>query len=224
MPEWIFWVGGFLLIAGLGAYGAAQRTKQARALAEKLGFRFIGAGGYEVVGPFVLLCYPHTIGPGLSNLSRGERDGVELTLFDYQTEGNAFTSVVLRAPGLEVPHVAAQPPSMKSGKGRVVFRPRLSVPFEFAERPHFKQLYWTTAETPAGLEVFTPALLDRLERDPGSYLEAVGDRVLVARTCLTPSGVSRLLTDDEVPAFLEEAMDLFRLVAVRRGWAPPPSS
>jgi hypothetical protein len=120
MPEWVFWVVGFAVIAGLGAYGAAQRTKQAEGLARKLGFRFIGPGGYDVVGPFVLLGYPTTIGPGLSNLSRGDRDGVELTLFDYQTEGNAFTSLVLRAPGLDVPHVAVQPPSMKSGKGRVV--------------------------------------------------------------------------------------------------------
>jgi hypothetical protein len=224
MPDWIFWVAGFVVLAGLGAYGAAQRTKQAEALARKLGFRFIGSGGYDVVGPFVLLGYPHTIGPGLSNLARGERDGVELTLFDYNTEHNGFTSVVLRAPGLEVPHVAVQPPSMKSGKGRVVFRPRLSVPLEFAERPGFKQLYWATADTPAGLEVFTPALLDRLERDPGFYLEALGDRVLVAKTRLQPSGLSRLLTDDEVPSFLDEAMELFRLVAVRRGWAPPGPS
>ena len=224
MPEWILWVAGFVVLAGLGAYGAAQRTKQAEGLARKLGFRFIGPGGFDVVGPFVLLGYPHTIGPGLSNLARGERDAVELTLFDYHTEGNAFTAVVLHAPGLDVPHVAAQPPSMKSSKGRVVFRPRLSVPFEFAERPGWKQLYWATAETPAGLEVFTPALLDRLERDPGFYLETIGDRVLVAKTRLQPNGVSRLLTDDEVPAFLDEAMELFRLVAVRRGWAPPRPS
>jgi hypothetical protein len=224
MPDWIFWVAGFLVLAGLGAYGAAQRAKQAEALAQKLGFRFLGPGGYDVVGPFVLLGYPHTIGPGIANIARGERSGVELTIFDYATDGNAFTSVVLRAPGLEVPHVAAQPPSMKTGKGSVTFRPRLSVPFEFAERPQFKQLYWASGEKAVGREVFTPALLDRLERDPGCYLEALGDRVLVARTRLVPSGVSRLLTDDEVPAFLEEAMELFRLVAVRRGWAPPPAS
>ena len=66
MPEWVFWVVGFAVIAGLGAYGAAQRTKQAEGLARKLGFRFIGPGGYDVVGPFVLLGYPTTIGPGLS--------------------------------------------------------------------------------------------------------------------------------------------------------------
>jgi hypothetical protein len=224
MPEWIFWVGGFLLIAGLGAYGAAQRTKQAEALARKLGFRFIGSGGYDVLGPFVLLGYPTTIGPGIANIARGERDGVEVTLFDHNTESNGFTAVVMHAPGLEVPHVAAQPPSMKNGKGRIIFRPRLSIPFEFPERPGFKQLYWATAETPAGLEVFTPALLERLERDPGFYLEGLGDRVLVAKTRLQQNGVSRLLTDDEVPAFLDEAMELFRLVAVRRGWAPPGAS
>jgi hypothetical protein len=83
--------------------------------------------------------------------------------------------------------------------------------------------YWATAETAAGLELFTPALLDRLERDPGFYLETLPDRVLVAKSRPTQSGVSRLLTDDEVPAFLDEALELFRLVAVRRGWAPPPS-
>jgi hypothetical protein len=224
MPDWIFWVVGFVALAALGAYGAAQRAKQAEALAGQLGFRFIGPGGYDVVGPFVLLGHPHTVGPGIANIARGERDGVELTLFDYTTDGNAFTSFVLRAPGLDLPHVAAQPPSMKTGKGSVTFRPRLSVPFEFAERPHFKQLYWASAATPAGREVFTPALLDRLERDPGFYLETIGDRVLVAKTRLLPNGVSRLLTDAEVPAFLEEAMELFRLLAVRRGWAPPPSS
>jgi hypothetical protein len=46
----------------------------------------------------------------------------------------------------------------------------------------------------------------------------------VAKTRLQPNGVSRLLTEDEVPAFLDEAMELFRLVAVRRGWAPPRPS
>lgn len=224
MPEWVFWVVGLAALAALGAYGAAQRTKQAQGLARTLGFRFIGPGGYDVVGPFVLLGYPATIGPGIANVARGEREGVELTLFDYATEGNAFTSLVLRAPGLDLPHVAAQPPSMTNGKGRLVFRPRLDVPFQFPERPGFERLYWATAETPAGLEVFTPALLDRLERDPGTYLETLGDRVLVARSCPQPNGVSRLLGDDEVPAFLDEALALFRLVAVRRGWAPPRAS
>jgi hypothetical protein len=170
------------------------------------------------VGPFVLLGHPHTIGPGIANVSRGEREGVELTLFDYSTEGNEFTSVVMRASGLDLPHVAAQPPSMVALNGLPVLRPRLSVPFEFAERPGFKSLYWATAERPTDREVFTPALLDRLEREPGIYLETLGDRVLVSKTRLKPDRRSRLLMDDEVPAFLDEAMALFKLVAVRRGW------
>ncbi len=218
MPDWIFWVAGFLALGALGAYGAAQRTKQAQGLASKLGFRFIGAGGYDVVGPFALLGHPHTIAPGFANLARGEREGVELTLFDYSTEGNDFTSVVIRAAGLDLPHVAAQPPSMVSLKGSLVLRPRLSVPLDFAERPGFKSLYWASAERPIDREVFTPALLEQLEREPGLYLETLGDRVLVSKTRLKPDRRSRLLTDDEVPAFLDEAMALFKLVAVRRGW------
>ena len=134
MPDWIFWVAGFLVLARLGAYGAAQRTKQARGLARKLGLRFIGAGGYDVVGPFVLLGYPHTIAPGISERRARRAGRVELTLFDYSTEGNAFTSVVLRASGLDLPHVAAQPPFIVTTNGRSMARPRLSVPFEFAER------------------------------------------------------------------------------------------
>lgn len=221
MPDWIFWVAGFLVLGALGAYGAAQRAKQAQGLAARLGLRFIGSGGYDVVGPFVLLGHPHTIGPGIANIARGERDGVELTLFDYSTENNEFTSVVLRAAGLDLPHVAAQPPSMVGLNGRIVMRPRLPVPLEFAERPGFKSLYWAAAERVADREVFTPALLEALEREPGIYLETLGDRVLVSKTRLKPDRRSRLLTDDEVPAFLDEAMELFRLVAVRRGWKPP---
>lgn len=220
MPDWIFWVGGFLALACLGAYGAAQRAKQAASLAERLGLRFIGSGGYDLVGPFALLGHPHTIAPGIANVARGERGGVELTLFDYSTESNDFTSVVLRAAGLDLPHVAVQPPSMVALNGRPVVRPRLSTPFEFAERPAFKSLYWATAERPTDREVFTPALLDQLEREPGIYLETLGDRVLVSKTRLKPDRRSRLLTDDEVPAFLDEAMALFKLVAVRRGWTP----
>jgi hypothetical protein len=223
MPDWIFWVAGFLALGALGAYGAAQRAKQAQGLAQRLGFRFIGAGGYDVVGPFVLLGHPHTIAPGIANIARGEREGVELALFDYATESNEFTSVVLRAPGLDLPHVAVGPPSMLSLNGRIVVRPRLSTPLEFAERPGFKSLYWATAEHATDREVFTPALLDQLEREPGIYLEALGDRVLVSKTRLKPDRRSRLLTDDEVPAFLDEALALFRLVAVRRGWKPTGS-
>ena len=218
MPDWIFWVAGFLALGALGAYGAAQRAKQAQGLAERLGFRFIGPGGYDVVGPFVLLGHPQTIAPAITNLARGERDGVELTLFDYATEYNEFTSVVLRAAGLDLPHVAAGPPSIVSFNGRIVIRPRLSAPLEFAERPGFKSLYWASAERPTDREVFTPALLEQLEREPGLYLETLGDRVLVSKTRLKPDRRSRLLTDDEVPAFLDEAMALFKLVAVRRGW------
>ena len=146
MPDWIFWVAGFLALGALGAYGAAQRAKQAQGLAQRLGFRFVGAGGYDVVGPFVLLGHPHTIAPGIANIARGEREGVELALFDYATESNEFTSVVLRAPGLDLPHVAVGPPSMVSLNGRIVVRPRLSTPLEFVERPGFKSLYWATAE------------------------------------------------------------------------------
>ena len=221
MPDWIFWVAGFLALGALGAYGAAQRTKQAQGLAGKLGFRFLGTGGYDVVGPFVLLGHPHTIAPGITNVARGERDGMKLTLFDYSTEGNDFTSVVLRAPGLDLPHVSAQPPFIVTTNGRSMARPRLSVPLEFAERPGFKSTYWATAERPTDRELFTPALLDRLEREPGLYLETLGDRVLVEMTRLKPDRRSRLLTDDEVPAFLDEAMAVFKLVAVRRGWVPP---
>jgi hypothetical protein len=218
VPDWIFWVAGFLALGALAAYGAAQRTKQAEGLASRLGFRFIGAGGYDVVGPFVLLGHPHTIAPPIANVSRGEREGVELTLFDYSTEYNDFTSVVLRAPGLDLPHVAVGPPSIVSLNGRIVMRPRLSAPLEFSERPGFKSLYWASVERPTDREVFTPALLEQLEREPGIYLETLGDRVLVSKTRLKPDRRSRLLTDDEVPAFLDEAMALFKLVAVRRGW------
>lgn len=220
MPDWIFWVAGFLALGALGAYGAAQRAKQAQGLAQRLGFRFIGAGGYDVVGPFMLLGHPYTIAPGIANLARGEREGVELTLFDYSTEHNDFTSVVLRAAGLDLPHVLVGPPSIVSLKGGIVVRPRLPAPLEFAERPGFKSLYRATAERLADREVFTPALLDQLEREPGIYLETLGDRVLVSKTRIKSDRRSRLLTDDEVPAFLDEAMGLFRLVAVRRGWTP----
>jgi hypothetical protein len=223
MPEWVFWVVGFAVIAGLGAYGAAQRTKQAEGLARKLGFRFIGPGGYDVVGPFVLLGYPTTSAPASRTCraatGRGRADPLRLP----DRGQRLHVAGAARAGPRRAPRGGTAPvDEVRQGARRV--RPRLSVPFEFAERPGFRQLYWATGETPAGLEVFTPALLDRLERDPGFYLETIGDRVLVARTRLTPSGTSRLLTDDEVPAFLDEAMELFRLVAVRRGWAPPRPS
>ena len=132
---------------------------------------------------------------------------------------------MLRAPGLEVPHVAVQPPSMKSGKGRVVFRPRLSVPFEFAGAAGIQAaLLGDRRKSPPGARSSRRRSSTGWSATPASTWRRSRDRVLVARTRLVPNGVSRLLTDDEVPAFLDEAMELFRLVAVRRGWAPPPSS
>lgn len=221
MPDWIFWVGGFFVLGAVGAYAAKKRAESARAVAERLGFTYAGDGSYDTVGPFALLGYPTTIAPALRNLSRATRDGLLLTLFDWSTEFNDFTSVVLRAEGLALPHFAVSPPSILSAKGGRLYRPKLSTPFEFTERPGFNRDYWATAEVTSTREVFTPALLDRLQRDPGWYLEAIGDRVLVAKTKLGANQRSQFLEPGEVEGFLDDALALFRLVAVRAGWEAP---
>ena len=82
-------------------------------------------------------------------------------------------------------------------------------------------MYWAARNGPP---IARCSLLRSSTGSKQLYLETLADRVLVALT--TPHagrGSSRLLTDDEVPAFLDEAMALFSLVAVRRGWVPPGS-
>jgi hypothetical protein len=222
LPEWA----SFLLVAAvLAASGFAyskRRKQEAHANASRLGFAYVGDGSYENVGPFALLGYPTTIGPGLFNLSRGRYRDLDVGLVDYSHEFNQFTTAVITGPGADLPHFAVQPPSIRAaGPGQTRhYRPVLSRPFDFDGHPEFGRLYWATGEDLAGREVFTPALLDRLTREPGWYLEGMGDRLLVMKTVLQPNGRSRFVTQDELPAFLDDAVGFFRLVADRRGYVP----
>lgn len=220
LPWWAGWPTALGCFAFIGWRVNLARTQGAQQIADSLQFEYVGDVGFADVGNFALLGYPHVIGPGISRMSRGRREGLEVLLFDYSTEFNEFTSAVVIAPGLDVPHFAVQPPSFKGpGVGSRIYRPRLSVPFEFPERPEFNRIYWATADEPSTREVFTPALLDRLQREPGWYLEGLGDRLYVGKTKIDVDGRSKYLEQQEVPGFLDDAMGFFHLVADRRGYA-----
>jgi hypothetical protein len=192
------------VVATIALISKRNRRKRAEAMervAGELGleYRAVGSDGLvEQLSGFEL--FSKGRGKKVVNMLQGGSGDRRLAIFDYQyttgggkhTQTYRTTVLSLRSDGSEWPSFILR----RKQPGDAIaswFRGR---GIEFAGRPTFSKRYLLRGEDePAIRTVFTEPVVDYFEENPGLFVEAAGNEVLVYRLGqkVRPEGVSEFL-------------------------------
>lgn len=193
-----------------------KRTLALQALAERLGWTFQPHPHLAVVGhPSRWELFTSGRRQQVHNYAAGERDGRQVSVFDYEYVTGAGKSqhvwrqtvVHVRAPGMELPAFVVRPEHVFHKLGGMFGYQDIDVQND----PAFSGRYLLRGADEAAIRaLFDPDVRDFYDRNPKSCTEARGGDLFFWRAGKVPRPA-------DVPALIDGAMDLAGRLARRAG-------
>lgn len=207
-------------VFGIGAYWAVQqekkRTQALQALAERLGWAFQPCPPLVVVGhPSRWELFTSGRRQQLRNYAAGERDGRQVSVFDYTYVTGAGRSqhvwrqtvVHVRVPGLELPAFVVRPEHVFHKLGGMFGYQDIDVEGD----PAFSGQYLLRGADEVTIRaLFDADVRDFYGRNPRCCTEAAGADLFLWRAGTVPRPL-------DVPPLVEAALDLAGRLARRAG-------
>jgi hypothetical protein len=202
---------GFLALAGWIGYthhvAEKKRTEELQRVANELAFEFLPLGDASLtqsLGQFHLFSQGH--GKRLWNLLRGTTHDLEVAIFDYRyTIGSGkhkqtrnHTVISFRFTGEPLPQFSLRPENFADKVGGWFGYQDI----DFDTHPAFSKQYWLRgANEQAVRALFTTAVLEYFQQNPGLTTEASGNILLFYRHW-------SLLKPQEVRSFMEQGFGI----------------
>lgn len=215
----IFLIGFFVLMAAVlvgGVLYAKKRTRELSAVAQQIGFRFVGktwSGPSLSTQPKISLLQ-RTRGR-FSNVMTGSSGGLQISLFDYNYpmgKSSVTQTVAAFSQDQQVPPFALRPESLLDRIGDAIVHNDI----DFDSNPEFSRRYHLKSPDEAGARrLFTPSLLTYLEQFQANWcIEGTGPTLIVYHG-------ARQVSPSDLPAFLEETSRIARTFFASEGLRKP---
>jgi hypothetical protein len=210
-----FGVAAAIAIVVMAIRQARQRTRDLAALAQRMGFNFLGNNwGGPILSPNCKTSLIQRMYRGrFSDVMTGSKDGFQVSMFDY-TYGSGKSSVTLTmtcfAQNAELPAFELRPENIFDKIGDAITHSDI----DFDSNPEFSRRYHLRAPDEMRIRtIFTPSLLTYFEQIPSDkkwHVEASGPSLIIYRHRWPAKA-------EEVPALLNETSAIARTVLASAG-------
>jgi len=215
-----FFFGGMLvlvaIIVSISLHYARKRTRELTAVAQQIGFQFIGK---DWTGPSLpsqprISLLQRTRGR-FSNVMTGASGGLQISLFDYtypMGKSSVTQTVACFSQDRQLPPFALRPENFLDRIGDAIVHNDI----DFDSNPEFSKRYFLKSPDEAGTRrIFTPSLLTYLEQFQTNWcVEATGPTLVVYHG-------GRPVSPADVPAFFEETSRIARTFFSSEGTRKP---
>ncbi|HTW57123.1 MAG TPA: hypothetical protein VMD99_03220 [Terriglobales bacterium] len=216
----LYWFVGFgvtsaAVIAALAVRQARQRTRDLAAVAQQMGFTFLGKNwrGPVLSPQFKTSLLQRASGGVFSNVMTGSTGGLQVSIFDY-TYGTGKNSVTLTLACFsqeeDLPPFELRPENIFDKIGDAVVHSDI----DFDSNPEFSRRYHLRGPDETRIRMlFSPSLLAYLEQIPpvqNWHVEASGTSLIIYRQRWPAKAT-------EVPALLNEASAIARTILASAG-------
>jgi len=206
------WIVLIMIIVCFIAYGYGQKRREdLQRFARQTGLAFSSGSDIdadEELNDFLLFS-DYSV-KKLSNVIRGEMDGVLVMMFDYRSTTGVGQVASTRSQSVAIMELhRLKPPSFEMYPQdifRRVFGPLSKKKgIEFPHRSGFSEAYVLISEDENAVrKVFTDTVLSYFENHKGLTVEVKGERLLYYRN-------GRMIRPEEAGSFLQQGLDIIRL-------------
>jgi hypothetical protein len=205
------WIAVIFIIVFFAAYRFGKRRgEDLQRFARQRGLSFSARAGSKAEEEFAdFLLFSDNSDRKLSNIIRGEMDGVPVIMFDFQATTGVGQSASTHRQSVVImqPHSSGLPDFEMYPKGMLfkVFRIFSKKEIEFPSRSGFSEAYaLKSADEDAVRKVFPDMVLSYFEKHKGLTVEVKGGRLLYYRN-------GKLTSPDEVKSFLQQGLEIIKL-------------
>jgi hypothetical protein len=202
-------VAATVAIIALAIRQARQRTRDLAALAQRMGFTFLGKGWRgPVLSPHYKMSLLQRTRGSFSNAMIGKTGGFDVSVFDY-TYGNGKNSVTLTLTSYtqeaELPPFELRPENIFDKIGDAIVHNDI----DFDSHPEFSRRYHLRSPDETRIRMlFSPSMMTYLEQIPPEkkwHIEASGRSLIVYRHRWPAKA-------EEIPLLLEETSAIARTI------------
>lgn len=187
-----------------------KRSEELQRFARRMGLSFsarTAKNAHEEFAGFLL--FSDNSEKKLSNLIRGEMDGVHVIMFDFRATTGVGQSASTRSQSVVImKSYDSGPPDFEMYPKDVlhkVFGIFSKKGIDFSSRTGFSEAYELRSDDEVAVKnAFTDTVLSYFENHKGLTLEAKGSRLLYYRS-------GKLMSPDEGRSFLQEGIEVLRL-------------
>ena len=218
-PQFVFWFFAIGLafigvIAALAVRAARKRTGELAAVAQQIGFSFVGnSWNGPVLSPLVKTSLLQRTRGKFCNAMTGSAGGLQTSLFDYnygQGKSNVTLTLACFSQNVELPPFELRPEGVLDRISDVIVHSDI----DFDSHPEFSRRYLLRSPDEAGTrKLFAPGLLTYMEQIPSDkkwHIEANGMNLIVYRGGFP-------VKPQEIPAFLSETSAIARTIFASAG-------
>jgi len=209
--EFIQWIAVVFIVVFFAAYRyGKKRSEELQRFARQRGLAFsarTAKNAYEEFAGFLL--FSDNSEKKLSNLIRGEMDGVHVIMFDFRATTGVGQSASTRSQSVVImKSYRSGPPDFEMYPRDVlhkVFGIFSRKGIDFSSRTGFSEAYELRSDDEVAVKnAFTDTVLSYFENHKGLTLEANGSRLLYYRS-------GKLISPDEGRSFLMKGIEILRL-------------